>query len=175
MLDFLVLSLPRSGSTWCANWLTTHASFCLHDPLAHRSLDDLAALDMSRRQLGAACTALWAFPDWCERHVKRVLILERDPDEVNASLSRLGVGSIPQAMLTLFRAMPGERVPYKSLFDQVNARWIWDRLGIIGEFDEDRHRALVNMNVQPNLKTWRPDPDVTRRHIDHLRHKIAEE
>ena len=33
-LDFAVLALPRSGTTWLANLLTTDTTLCRHDPFA---------------------------------------------------------------------------------------------------------------------------------------------
>ena len=34
----MVIGLPRSRTTWMANWLTTTDTLCLHDPLANYTI-----------------------------------------------------------------------------------------------------------------------------------------
>ena len=156
MLEFLVLSLPRSGSTWAANWLTTGGALCLHDPLSHMDHEGLLAY-AGRRRIGAACTALWLWPEWCAQHARRVLILERDPPSSQAALYRLGLPLLPDWALAKFAAMPGLRVPYTDLFEPARARAIWHHLRPAEDFDHDRHHALREMKIEPDFRVWRPD------------------
>jgi hypothetical protein len=169
MLDFLVLSLPRSGSTWCSNWLTTDTTFCLHDPLSHRNLADLETASFPNRQWGAACTFLWMFPEWCQEHASRILILDRDVNEVQDSLKRIGISGLPDAMIIKFKAMPGRRVPYQDLFHPETAHQIWEYLRIEAPFDRERHRLLCEMTINPNLAKWRPDKKIMHALIEQLR------
>ena len=41
MIDFMVLALPRSGTAWVANLLTTDTSLCIHEAFMDHSIDDL--------------------------------------------------------------------------------------------------------------------------------------
>lgn len=162
MLDFLVLSLPRSGSTWAANWLTTGGALCLHDPLAHRTQADLLNFSLRRvGSVGAACTALWLWPDWCARHARRVLILDRDPASSQNDLYRLGLPLLPDWAIAKFAAMPGLRVPYTDLFDHQLAPAIWRHLRPREDFDHDRYNELVDMSIEPDFRVWRPNLDLT--------------
>ena len=40
MIDFMVIGLPRTGTTWASNWLTTDSTQCYHDPLYHTHYED---------------------------------------------------------------------------------------------------------------------------------------
>lgn len=89
MIDFMVIGLPRSGTAWAANWLTTDTTFCLHDPLAkyhHTELDGL----VSDKRLGVACTGLWTQPEWLNAHPAKKVILHRPLEEINRSLKAIG-------------------------------------------------------------------------------------
>ena len=156
MLDFLLLSLPRSGSTWAANWLTSEGALCLHDPLSYRSHADLLAYAKTRR-VGAACTGLWLWPDWCGKHARRLVIMERDVQGSQESLARLGLPILPEWALEKFAAMPGLRVPYTDLFEADRARELWTLLRPAESFDVDRHAMLCEMQVQPDFSKWKPD------------------
>jgi hypothetical protein len=59
MLDFIVLGLPRSATTWLANWLTTDRSLCLHDPFA-KTLPE--QWDAGGKRLGISCTGAYLMP-----------------------------------------------------------------------------------------------------------------
>jgi hypothetical protein len=81
VIDFIVVGLPRSGTAWAANWLTTDTTHCIHDPIAkhhHTELDDLS----SSKHLGVSCTGLWRFPDWLNKHPAKKVILRRDRAEI---------------------------------------------------------------------------------------------
>ena len=168
MLDFLVLSLPRSGSTWCTNWLNTDTTYCLHDPLSYRTLTELENLHIPGKQVGAACTFLWMYPHWCYQHAKRIIILDRLVDQVQASLKHIGMEALPEAMIEKFKAMPGHRVPYNHLFEVDDARAIWEHLHIHSPFDKERHKLLCEMTINPNFAQWRPDKKIIQDLLQHL-------
>lgn len=156
MLDFLVLSLPRSGSSWAANWLTGAGLLCLHDPLSDRTPEQLAGHALGGG-IAAACTGLYLWPEWCARHARRVLILEREPQEVQQSLGCLGLPLLPQWVFDKFAAMPGRRVPYADLFDADLAPGLWEYLRPGVAFDAARHAMLANLRIEPHLGKWKPD------------------
>jgi hypothetical protein len=169
MLDFLVLSLSRSGSTWCSNWLSTDTTHCLHDPLSYRTLTDLEMLHFPGKQVGAACTFLWMYPQWCQQHAKHLIILDRPINQIQASLKRIGMDALPEAMIKKFQAMPGHRVPYEQLFDPKFAMAIWEYLHIHAPFDEERHKLLREMTINPNFAQWRPDKKIIQELLQHLK------
>ena len=63
MMDFIVTGLPRSGTTWVANWLTTDTTLCIHDPLYKYHLEDLDNIETNKK-LGISCTAIWRAPEF---------------------------------------------------------------------------------------------------------------
>src|SRR5437773_11222101 len=85
----MVLGMPRSGTAWAANWLSTDHTLCYHDPLWHRYYTELDEIESTKR-LGVACTGLALFPDFVNGHPARKVILRRPIGEVNASLTAMG-------------------------------------------------------------------------------------
>lgn len=160
MIDFAILALPRSGTTWAANWLTTEHSLCLHDPMADISPSGLQAFggQDDGRLHGVSCTALWMQPDWVVANVKRWLILERSIDEVNCSLRAIGLGDMPEESVQAFRSMSGPRAPMSDLFRVGTARVIWEYLVPGLPFDVQRHALLKTWMVNPFFAGWEPDP-----------------
>lgn len=161
MLDFMIISLPRSGSTWAANWLTTDGSLCIHDPLwtiAPRDLDARIAELGPDRMRGIACTGLWRWPAVIAEHPCRKLILRRDRREVARSLHRLGLPSLPLKADRQLAAIEGTHVDWRSLFDPAAAREIWAFVtGGRLPFDAERHARLAAMRIEPNFETVQRD------------------
>ncbi len=162
MLDFAVIGLPRSGTTWAANWLTTDRSLCLHDPLANHTLDELASFRIPGKLCGIACTALWRAPEWVAKNVKRVLLIDRDPDDLNESLRAIGLFEMPDQDIQMFMDMPGQRADMAQLFDQKFAEDIWHTLVPSLEFDAQRHELLTGFMVNPYFAGWEPNPAAVR-------------
>jgi hypothetical protein len=147
MLDFMVIALPRSGSAWLANWLTTDTSICLHDPLATSTLEELDAMD-GGRTFGIADTSLFLYPtDRIDRHQARKLVLARDFNAANQSLARLGLPRMDRGIKTKILRLPYRFALYGDLFDQTKAKPIYEYL-LQKPFDPIRHRALCDWNVQ---------------------------
>lgn len=164
MIDFAILSLPRSGSTWAANWLTTDKSFCIHDPLNHIDLNTLKTISVPGKLFGVSCTGLWLFPEWVKENVRRWVILENDEDSVNKSLEQIKMPPIVKEWFDRFKAMPGPRINHKAMFQESTAYEIWEML-FDGEipFDVLRHDLLVEFQIQPNFDKCTLDPEVMKR------------
>lgn len=157
MLDFAIIALPRSGTTWAANWMTTKSNYCLHDPLATYTFDDLAKWgDMGAGFHGVSCTMLWAFPEWVKNYVRRWVILERPIDEIQASLAEIGLPPINEKMYAEFKQMPGLRVDWKNLFEPEAAKEIYNHLLPIGGFDAERHKVLRELHITPRFEAMQP-------------------
>jgi hypothetical protein len=153
MISFAILGLPRSGTTWAANWLTSDGVVCHHDPIAYIGPDEMYRLDG-----GIACTGLWMRPDLVAQLDCPIVCLERDPDEVNASLEAINLTPMAPKWFDLYRDTPGHRFNYKALFDE-RAAEIWHILRGDG-FDAKRHAELVKMNIQPQYKRCVPDASI---------------
>lgn len=149
-IAFFVCSLPRSGSTWAANWLTTETSLCLHDPEA--SGMTLAELDakassITSKRLGVATTSAWAQVEWLNAHPAPKLVFHRPRSEVNSSLEKAGLPPIDQRVVDLNNKIEGHGRYWFRLFEPGAAKAICDELGL--PFDAERHRVLSTFRVTP--------------------------
>lgn len=168
-VSFMVIGLPRSGTTWAANWLTTNASLCFHDPLWHTHYRDWDQLGSPARLVGVSCTGIWRWPEWVNRHPARKLVLRRDIAEVQDSLGRLGVSLESHASRQLDRVQ-GMACHWTELFDPVRAEQIWRHLLVNLPFDAARHRALMEYRIEPRLEAIQPDLLLTRQLMQELAH-----
>lgn len=168
MIDFMVIALPRSGTTWAANWLTTGRSLCIHDPLFqhhYTELDQLEKLEGSL--LGVSCTGLSMFPDWLNAHPAKKVILHRDLSEINHSLSAIGLNPLESSKG--LRKIVGLHRTYTDLFNAPEELYQY----LLGEaFDsvaKARHAQLVQMHIHPNFLTLPVNKQVTKRLLDELK------
>lgn len=155
-MRFAVVGLPRSGTTWAANWLTSDGVLCLHDPMADYAPGELMEKDFGR-PWGVSCSGLWVFDGLLASISKRVpvVVLERDPDESNAELQRIGLPALPPWMHERFKWAPGVRVPFGALWDESGARMIWSLVRPDAPFDVVRWRMLRDIQVQPIVDRMR--------------------
>lgn len=163
-LNFMVIGLPRSGTTWASVWLTTDFSFCTHDPLYHTHYQDWdTRLSKPGRWSGVSCTGIFRHPKWLNSHPARKLILHRPLDQVNASLRDLNFPPIQQQEANLLSEIDGMHVPFSCLWDQEEAIKIWDYLGLPGSMDKARHQELKHIEMQPQFQMVRQCPEVGSR------------
>lgn len=154
-MDFQLIALPRSGTTWAANWLTYDGAICYHDPLSYRTP---AALDAHApgREWGISCTGSWMLDKWLASYSCPRVILERDIGEINTSLGEIGYSGLPPWCEAKFKELPGKRFHYSALFDPDGAEEIWSILRKT-KFDKERHKILCEMSIQPDFTKWKPD------------------
>lgn len=154
MIDFIVLGLPRSGTTWLANWLTTDRSLCLHDPFA---LGVPEAWPRDARRFGISCTGAYLFTKWLDRQECPVAIIERDTEACDRSLGRIGLGDT-RSLHEPLAAVDGRRWRFDDIWNEERARELWAFL--LGEipFDDIRYRQLCGIQVQPHMGKWLFDP-----------------
>lgn len=168
MPDFIVLGLPRSGTTWLANWLTTERSLCLHDPFATRLPEDIEA-ERDGRALGIACTGAFLMPTWLRAQRARVAIVEREPAQCDESLARIGLPSAAP-LLRDFAAAEGRRWRFDQLWLEDDARALWSYLLPDVPFDAARYALLREMRIEP--RTYTADPvvldELQRRGLFHV-------
>lgn len=166
-MKFMVIGLPRSGTTWAANWLSTDDCLVQHDPLYYRHYSEWPA-----NYQAVSCTGIWRWPEWVNAQKCPKIILHRPESEVLASLARLGAGD------AIRPGEGGERMSWivgahhfwwKNMWDsQVRARQIWKICHPDKPFDRARWKAHVEMNVQPALQHIKPDRAATQRLVDEV-------
>jgi len=165
MIEFMVIALPRSGTTWASNWLTTDDTLCLHDPLWDRHYDELDGI-VSKKRLGVSCTGLMLFPEWLNAHPARKVILHRDVVEVNESLRAIGMPTLDQDAEDKLWGITGMHVEWGALFNR--PREIYEHL-LQKEFDEERHAELRKIAMQPSFEELTVNKDAVRRLMTELR------
>ena len=143
----MVIGLPRSGTAWMANWLTTERSICWHEPLWDHTLEELDALPMSGL-FGIADTQLMLDPDRVNAHPAKKLIIHRELRDVNLSLNKAG---IPGVMRDEHRwrldDIGGFHITFKDLWNVERFRPAMEWLTPL-PFDAARYATLRGLNVQ---------------------------
>lgn len=150
MIEFMVLSAPRSGSTWMSNWLTTEATLCLHDPILEHAPEDFDRIE-SDRMLGLSCSGLALLPDFVNDHPARKLIIHRPLDEINRSLGAIGLTPLGSRwQMDTLDKIEGLHVKFEHVFNTVLAARMHEHL--TGRpIDKVRHAHLCRMHVDPEF------------------------
>jgi hypothetical protein len=175
MIDFMIIGLPRSGTTWAANWFTSRDTYCHHDPLykCHYGQWGTMPTPVRCNQVGVSCTGIWRWPKFVNDHPARKLILVRDFDEVQHSLESIGAPLLHKNDKRSLDAIHGEKIDYKTLFNTELSLSLWEYLiGDVSGYCHDRHAELCKMDIQPKHDKINPDKLVTKRLYDEL-NKIA--
>lgn len=162
----MLISAPRSASTWASNWLTTEASLCLHDPLWRYHYSDLDGV-VSPKRIGISCTGIALFPEWVNSHPARKVILHRDLADVDASLVKIGLGPCSEQWEGVLDRINGWHLQWDALFNQQAAQQIYEFLLQL-PFDAERHAVLRDINVQPAFAKLSIDRSATSRLIREL-------
>ena len=150
MIDFAVFALPRSGTAWLANWLTTEQSLCLHDPFAVAMPEHW---DAGGKRLGISCTGSYLFPKWLHSLDCPVAVIERDPMECAASLRANGLPDDVGPLKRALDAVQGRRFSFSDLWNEVKARELWGFLRPGVPFDASRYRLLRSLHVETKSRT----------------------
>lgn len=169
MVEFMVIGLPRSGTTWASALLTTGDALCVHDPLYQvHYLDWDRELSVAGRRVGVACTGVWRWADWVKSHPAKKVLLHRDIGEIEESLAQIGLPVQDlEAGAELLASIDGLHVPFLDLFDEVKCERVWDVL-MDTPFDRLRHKLLVDIEMQPKFSGLTVNPDVTKRLVDEI-------
>jgi len=146
MIDFMVLGLPRSGTAWMANLLTTDTSLCLHEPLIENSLEQLDSFDY-KFKLGISDTSAGFFAQKINNHPAKKVIINRTLDDMNFSLINLGFPTMTKKALEMLNAIDGYRINFDDLFEYKKIAFVYEFL-IDKTLDKKRYDLLCKMNVQ---------------------------
>lgn len=163
-LKFMVIGLPRSGTTWAANWLSTDDCLVQHDPLYRAHYTDWGA-----KFQAVSCTGIWRWPEWVNAQPCPKIILRRGEHAVRKSLLRLGapdaIGPGDESRLNKVR---GSHHAWTRLWEADYAAYIWSLCHPDKPFNLARWQAHVEMNVQPALQHIHPDREATQRLVDEV-------
>lgn len=166
MIDFIITGLPRSATTWAANYFTTEQAVCLHDPLYTRHYRDLDSIRYEGKKVGIACTGIWRFPGWLNPHKAQKIVLRRPLVEVNDSLAAIGLPGCSLEDAEAVALLGGEHYHYSDIFNPFFARRMCEFIGL--PFDADRHAELVQIEMQPNFAGLKVGAEVTRQLVAEL-------
>ena len=146
MIDFMVLGLPRSGTAWMANFLTTNDSVCLHESFMDYDLDQLNKLDLGCK-LGISETAGIFHIDAINAIDCKKLIIERPLDEINNSLVNLRFPTMRIEHVEMLSKLEGHRVKFTELFTEKTMKFVCKEIAQI-EFNIHRFHQLCKMHVE---------------------------
>lgn len=146
MIDFMVVALPRSGTAWTANLLTTDDSVCLHESFLQFTIDQLDDLQMPHK-LGIAETAGAFFPEEVNKHSAKKLVITRPLDEINSSAQKLNLPVLTEHAESLLNDIDGYRIEYRNLFDYKEMSKAFEFL-LDKKLDPMRHALLCGMRVE---------------------------
>lgn len=150
MMDFAVFALPRSGTAWLANWLTTGESLCLHDPFAASMPEHW---DAGGKRLGISCTGSYLFPRWVASLDCPIAVIERDPGECETSLRAAGLPCDVKPLKRALDAVQARRWRFDDLWNEGKARALWTHLLPHVPFDAARHRLLLDLRIETKTRT----------------------
>ena len=150
-LKRMVIGLPRSGTTWAANWLTIEGHTCVHDPLYFQHYNDWAA-----SYEAVSCTGIYDWPEFVMRQTCPVVVLRRPIAQVRASLAEFDTERhgdwLPDDAEERLAAIQGPNivhVKWSDMFKQPMAAQLWRFLNMPTQFDATRHNQLARMRIQP--------------------------
>lgn len=165
MIEFMVLGLPRSGTTWAANWLTTDTTICYHDPLYRWHYTELDIIQ-TNKVVGISCTGLYHFADWVNDHPSRKVILHRDLSDINASMASIGLPCLSEKDEEKLYSIDGIHIDWLDVFERPKSTYEF----LTGKpFDAERHSELINIEMQPQFAGLTVNRNVTKRLIDEIR------
>lgn len=139
----MVLALPRSGTAWVANLLTTDTSLCIHEALEFNSLSEIDKMGVQ----GVCETSAFMHIDEINAHQAKKLIIERPFAEIQESCKALGFPELPPLVIDLMDQIKGYRIAYKDLFNYevmaVSYRYLLNK-----ELSRERHALLCRLDIQ---------------------------
>ena len=158
-MNYIIFALPRSRTTWLANFLTHGNQVCLHEPLASvNSLSEVNGYAHGFADTSACLNWRRVIAQWPE--AKRVVV-ERPLESVQASLKRKGAHSpLLEHAATCLSELPADlRIPYDSLNARLPELWALVRGD---DFPEHRFNWLRDVKVEPDLTSLLGKTDSAR-------------
>lgn len=152
-LDFAIIGMARSGSTWLANLCTGSGSLCLHDPFSFGMPDQWPR---DERRWGISCTGAMLIRGFVESLDCPLLVVDRNREDCVRSLKHLTPVDdmdVDRAYRCLAEA-DGFHIAFDDLWDAEKMRCAWEFILPEVPFDALRHELLVDMQIQPHMEQW---------------------
>ena len=144
MIRYMVLGLPRSGTAWMANLLSSNGAVCLHESLADYSLAEIEAMP---EVAGISETAGVLVADQIAAHPARKVVIMRDLTEVNHSMMLQGLPDIPLVAQQMLDQIEAPRVAFHQLFDFDVMATVYQYL-TLEVLDKRYFDQMVSYNIQ---------------------------
>lgn len=154
MLKRMVIGLPRSGTTWAANYFSAPGETMVHDPLYHKHYSEWRT-----SYAGISCSGIWDWPEWVNATARNfdtpVLVLHRPLHEIRLSIyQRFQEGSDwlrrdAEAALDELKGPSVLHIKWDTLFNETAAPGLWRWMRMPSQFDAVRHRELAKMRIDP--------------------------
>jgi hypothetical protein len=142
-MDFIIFSLPRSGSAWLSNFLTYDDVFCYHDGFRGTTVWPQRAAPVS----GVCDTGAYLL------NVSAPLefVLLRNPYEIDTSLAKLNL-TINDLHLNEFYSRTKNSIPihYSLLFNVNYLEELWYKF-TSAKFNYARAEMLIDLNIQQDV------------------------
>lgn len=160
MRTFFICALPRSRTSWLANFLTWGPAFCFHEPVVGMSsVRELRALFEStgRELVGSSDCGNLYIADQLKAEFPgcQFVTVHRNLDECRQELMAMGLpdnGTLEDASSRLDRlSVDALRIEVADLSDPNQAEELCDYVGV--PWDPLRFAMLSTLNVQP-MPTW---------------------
>ena len=160
--NFAIFATPRSRSAWLGAFLTYRDWVCWHNPTI--GLHGVGDLDkLLHRPMTGICDTSWAvlWPEVIDRDPSlKIVVLERDVDEVIDSLREIGPFDEGQARVILarLRIALGElkqlsgtlTISAASLEDPAVAKRVFE-FCLPYKFDPEWYSVISKINIQPDI------------------------
>jgi hypothetical protein len=161
MIKFLVIAAPRSGTAWCANWLTTDTTFCYHGLSKTVHHLDWHTLESDKR-LGVSDPTLVHLSDWCNAQDIPKLIVHRNSKDI---ADALGMPELKNKYWGLDK-FQGMHIEFEELFKKPKQAYEY----LLGkEFDEARHELLAGLETNVAFHKMQLNPEVVSRLMAEIR------
>lgn len=166
MSPFFFTALPRSGTTFLANFFTHAGVFCWHEGLVGcKDIKEYTERMKLRDycQVGDSDSGL----PWCYKDVRDAMPdgiwvgIRRDPSEVMASLTRINFYPGDEAFGRLLDAHEACLlgcdwvVDFKDLFLTETLRDLWQNVTGL-RFDSKRAEMLAQVRIEPDMTKYVP-------------------
>lgn len=141
-MDFLILSLPRSGSAWLSNFLTYEDVFCFHEIALESNLVRTAPI------CGAVDTMLYL----SNLTAPKMFVLRRNYVDIRHSLRKL-TPHVFDDDIGRFEARTKNltAIHYELLFNIDYLATVWSYFSLM-PFNSARAKQLIEMNVQRDFE-----------------------
>jgi hypothetical protein len=160
---YFIISLPRCGTGWIANFLTWGDSFCYHEGIyEHDDFNDYADMleNNSAKHVGDSDTGLVKLLPFLHKRFPdaKYVFVRRNMEDIRKSTIKAGFSTVQLKTLNDglewgLKYMNPLVVEFDDLF--TDTQRIWDYIGLT-DFPTERHNMLRDMKMDDSAKYTKP-------------------